>query len=116
MTILYNLLISVIVCNNVCHLDSLKRDNYNIAVSLRDKKAYSDIPLYCKSYYFQSGPLTVFCMKIFIINILSHASEVRSPKNHLGSRQRQDMGQGSSRLIKNGKIRTDYFTCFTKAG
>ncbi len=36
--------------------------------------------------------------------ILSHASEVGFPTNHLGSRQRQDMGQGSFSLLTGGPV------------
>ncbi len=41
-------------------------------------------------------------MHINCFNILSRTSEVGSPTNHLGSRQRQDTGQGSSSLLTGG--------------
>ncbi len=70
-------------------------------------------------------------------NILSRASEVGSPTNHLGSRQRRDTGQGSSSPLTDGLdltptvnlminyqklinmdrlLWTDYWSRFTKAG
>ena len=39
-------------------------------------------------------------------DILSHASEVGSPTNHLGSRQQQDTGQGSSSPFTGGRVLT----------
>ena len=57
--------------------------------------------------------------------ILSRASEVESPTNHLGSRQRRDTGQGSSSLdtanlmISYQKLKkkpSDDWIRFTKAG
>ncbi len=38
--------------------------------------------------------------------ILSRASEMGSPTNHLGSRQRRDTGQGSSSSLTDGRILT----------
>ncbi len=35
--------------------------------------------------------------------LLSRVSEVGSPTNHLGSRQRRDTGQGSSSLLTGGR-------------
>ena len=42
-----------------------------------------------------------------IINILSRVSEVGSPTNHLGYGQRQDMGQGSSSPLTDGRNLTE---------
>ncbi len=63
-------------------------------------------------------PISNFLFPIWsCLYILSRASEVGSPTNHLGSRQRRDTGQGCSSPLTGGrKRRTDCWTCFTKAG
>ncbi len=54
------------------------------------------------------------------LNILSCASEVGSPMNHLGSRQRRDMGQGPFSPFMTNYLKLKnidrLWTCFTKAG
>ncbi len=48
--------------------------------------------------------LLIKILLIYLVIVLSHAIEVGSPMNHLGSRQRRDMDQGPFSPLK---IRTD---------
>ncbi len=77
-----------------------------------DKSTQYQTRCYRSSYDINDlSPTRVICILQVWFKILSCASEVGSPTNHLGSRQRRDTGQGSSDLWTQC-----HWTRFTKAG